>query len=92
MATCFYPTNGFSIFFEPVAGDSTKFNLMEQPPTGIFLESRNILCRNLANGRGIGSTARTEVRYDCGRSRRATNPRGALELTAVAVIAIAMNM
>jgi hypothetical protein len=37
MATCFYPTNGFTIFFEPVAGDSAKFNLMEQPPTGIFL-------------------------------------------------------
>ena len=37
MATCFYPTNGFTIFFEPVSGDSAKFNLMEQSPTGIFL-------------------------------------------------------
>ena len=34
MATCYYPTNGFTIFFEE---DSGKFNLMEQPPTGVFL-------------------------------------------------------
>jgi hypothetical protein len=34
MATCYYPTNGFTIFFEE---DSGKFKLMERPPTGIFL-------------------------------------------------------
>ncbi len=34
MATCYYPTNGFTIFFEQ---DSGKFKLMEQPPTGVFL-------------------------------------------------------
>ena len=34
MATCVYPNNGFSIFFEE---DSGKFNLMEQPPSGVFL-------------------------------------------------------
>jgi hypothetical protein len=37
MATCFYPTNGFTIFFEAIAGEPGKFNLMEQPPSGIFL-------------------------------------------------------
>ena len=34
MATCVYPNNGFSIFFQE---DSGKYNLMEQPPSGIFL-------------------------------------------------------
>ena len=34
LATCEYPSNGFSIFFEE---DSGKFNLMEQPPSGINL-------------------------------------------------------
>jgi hypothetical protein len=32
--SCVYPNNGFSIFFQE---DSGKFNLMEQPPSGIFL-------------------------------------------------------
>jgi hypothetical protein len=34
MATCAYPNNGFSIFFQE---DSGKFSLMEQPPSGVFL-------------------------------------------------------
>ena len=34
MATCEYPNNGFSIFFEE---DSGKYSLMEQPPSGIVL-------------------------------------------------------
>ncbi len=34
MATCAYPSTGFTIFFEESAG---KFNLMEQPPTGVVL-------------------------------------------------------
>lgn len=34
MATCSYATSGFTIFFEE---DSGKFKLMEQPPTGVFL-------------------------------------------------------
>jgi hypothetical protein len=34
LATCVYPNNGFSIFFQE---DSGKYNLMEQPPSGIFL-------------------------------------------------------
>lgn len=34
MATCYYLTSGFTIFFEE---DSGKFKLMEQPPTGVFL-------------------------------------------------------
>jgi hypothetical protein len=34
IATCYYGTSGFTIFFEENSG---KFNLMEQPPTGIFM-------------------------------------------------------
>ena len=34
MATCYYQTNGFTIFFEE---DGGKFHLRERPPTGIFL-------------------------------------------------------
>jgi hypothetical protein len=34
MATCSYVTSGFTIFFEE---DSGNFKLMEQPPTGVFL-------------------------------------------------------
>lgn len=34
VATCYYTTSGFTIFFEE---DSGKFKLMEQPPTGVFL-------------------------------------------------------
>src|SRR5260370_5431587 len=33
IATCYYKTSGFTIFIEE---DSGQFNLMEQPPTGIF--------------------------------------------------------
>jgi hypothetical protein len=35
MATCYYEHNGFTIYFEEVA--PKKFKLMEQPPTGVFL-------------------------------------------------------
>ncbi len=35
IATCYYETNGFTIFFE--AEDSGKFRPLEQPPTGVFL-------------------------------------------------------
>jgi hypothetical protein len=34
LASCYYPTSGFTIFFEENAG---KYQLMEQPPTGVFL-------------------------------------------------------
>jgi hypothetical protein len=34
LASCYYPTSGFAIFFEENAG---KYQLMEQPPTGVFL-------------------------------------------------------
>jgi hypothetical protein len=34
MATCYYQTNGFTIFFEE---DGGKFQLRERPPTGVFL-------------------------------------------------------
>ncbi len=34
MASCYYPTSGFTIFFEE---DSENFKLMEQPPTGVFM-------------------------------------------------------
>src|SRR5580704_17546952 len=34
MATCSFVTSGFTIFFEE---DSGNFKLMEQPPTGVFL-------------------------------------------------------
>src|SRR5271170_4875956 len=34
LATCSYVTSGFTIFFEEDSGD---FNLMEQPPTGVFM-------------------------------------------------------
>ena len=34
MASCYYPTSGFTIFFEE---DSGNFKLMEQPPTGGFM-------------------------------------------------------
>jgi len=34
MASCYYPTSGFTIFFEE---DSGNFKLMEQPPTGVFM-------------------------------------------------------
>jgi hypothetical protein len=34
LASCYYPTNGFTIFFQENAG---KYQLMEQPPTGVFL-------------------------------------------------------
>jgi hypothetical protein len=34
LATCFYSTTGLTIFFEQ---DSGQFKLMEQPPTGVFL-------------------------------------------------------
>ncbi len=34
LASCYYPTNGFTIFFQESAG---KYQLMEQPPTGVFL-------------------------------------------------------
>jgi len=33
MATCSYPTTGFTIFFEE---DGGKMKLMQLPPTGIF--------------------------------------------------------
>ena len=34
LASCYYPTSGFTIFFEELAG---KYQLMEQPPTGVFM-------------------------------------------------------
>jgi hypothetical protein len=34
MATCSYVTSGFTIYFEE---DSGKMKLMEQPPSGVFL-------------------------------------------------------
>jgi len=35
MATCFYEHNGFTIYFEEI--EPNKFELREQPPTGVFL-------------------------------------------------------
>ena len=34
MASCWHTTNGFSLYFER---DGDNYKLMEQPPTGIFL-------------------------------------------------------
>jgi hypothetical protein len=34
LATCYYPNSGFTIFFQENSG---KFQLMEQPPTGVFM-------------------------------------------------------
>lgn len=34
LASCYYPTTGFTIFFQENAG---KYQLMEQPPTGIVM-------------------------------------------------------
>jgi hypothetical protein len=34
LASCYYPTSGFTIFFQENSG---KYQLMEQPPTGVFL-------------------------------------------------------
>jgi len=34
MATYYYPTSGFTIFFEE---DSGKYKLMEHPPVGVFM-------------------------------------------------------
>jgi hypothetical protein len=35
IATCYYPTSGYSIYFEP--GDAPdEFELLEKPPSGIF--------------------------------------------------------
>jgi hypothetical protein len=34
LASCYYPTNGFTIFFQENSG---KYELMEQPPTRVFL-------------------------------------------------------
>jgi hypothetical protein len=35
IATCQFLTNGFTIYFEEA--EPNKFRLMEQPPTGVFL-------------------------------------------------------
>jgi hypothetical protein len=34
LASCYYATSGFTIFFQENGG---KYQLMEQPPTGVFL-------------------------------------------------------
>jgi hypothetical protein len=34
LASCYYPTSGFTIFFQENAG---KYQLMEQPPPGVFM-------------------------------------------------------
>jgi hypothetical protein len=34
LATCYYPTSGFTIFFQESLG---TFQLMEQTPTGVFM-------------------------------------------------------
>ncbi|MGA7217664.1 MAG: hypothetical protein WBX38_05090 [Candidatus Sulfotelmatobacter sp.] len=35
IATCYYPTSGYSIYFEPGRG-LHEFELLEKPPSGIF--------------------------------------------------------
>ena len=57
MATCYYKTSGFTIFFEQDAS-SGKFKLMEQPPTGIFL---NLTTYYVANWPPTGVSAETDV-------------------------------
>ena len=82
MATCFYDTSGFTIFFEPNGSNPSKFKLMEQPPTGVFL---NLATYYGAIWRTDGvsdlQTLPTHVMIE-DAARRAQNPCEALELTA----------
>src|SRR5260370_3862481 len=47
IATCYYKTSGFTIFIEE---DSGQFNLMEQPPTGIFRDIVTYYVASWTNG------------------------------------------
>jgi hypothetical protein len=55
MATCYYPTSGFTIFFQE---DSGKFQLMEQPPTGVFM---NLVTYYVASWPPTGVSERREL-------------------------------
>ncbi len=50
LASCYYLTSGFTIFFEE---NGEKYQLMEQPPTAVFTKSGHLLRRLLANGRRV---------------------------------------
>jgi hypothetical protein len=56
MATCYYPTNGFTISFEPDGTD--RFKLVEQPPTGVFL---NLVTYVVATHPATGISAQSAV-------------------------------
>ncbi len=47
VATCFYDTSGFTISFQPTA---SGFNLVEQPPTGVFLNLVTYYAASFTNG------------------------------------------
>ncbi len=55
MATCYYPTSGFTIFFEENSG---KYQLMEQPPSGVFM---NLVTYYVASWPPAGISERNEL-------------------------------
>jgi hypothetical protein len=55
MATCYYRTSGFTIFFEE---DSGKFKLREKPPTGVFL---NLVTYYVAGWPTLGVSAQADT-------------------------------
>lgn len=57
IATCYYKTSGFTLFFEQDQA-SGKFKLMEQPPTGVFL---NLATYYVASWPPTGVSAETDV-------------------------------
>lgn len=55
MASCYYPTSGFTIFFEE---DSGNFKLMERPPAGIFM---NLVTYYAASWPASGTPVQSEM-------------------------------
>src|SRR5262245_53681043 len=59
VATCYYRTSGFTIFFEE---DSGKFKLMEKPPTGVF---QNLVTYYVASWPTQGVSAQADTLPAC---------------------------
>ncbi|MGH9405667.1 MAG: hypothetical protein ACRD3D_07530 [Terriglobia bacterium] len=55
VATCYYPTSDFTIFFQENAG---TFQLMEQPPSGIF---RHLVTYYVASWPSAGVSAERQL-------------------------------
>jgi hypothetical protein len=72
IATCYYGHNGFTVYFEE-AGEN-RFQLMEQPPSGVFLNVLTYYVASWPPPTGVSAERPVSAaRHDSGCVRRAPN-------------------